>query len=78
MRIGAQFGCASLRHPGIRLLRMDRRKRLKTPHYFSALDSRPLAFAGLWESTIDPDTKERMDSETIIRRARERMDEPLP
>jgi putative SOS response-associated peptidase YedK len=27
----------------------------KTPHYFSASDGQPLAFAGLWESWRDPD-----------------------
>jgi putative SOS response-associated peptidase YedK len=38
----------------------------KTPHYFSARDGRPLAFAGLWESASHPETKELMDSATII------------
>lgn len=38
----------------------------KTPHHFSSPDSRPLAFAGLWESAPHPETKELMDSATII------------
>ncbi|WP_292533221.1 SOS response-associated peptidase [Methylocystis sp.] len=38
----------------------------KTPHYFSSPDGRPLAFAGLWESAPNPETKELMDSATII------------
>ena len=41
-------------------------KGAKTPHYFSAPDSRPLAFAGLWESAANPDTKELENSATII------------
>ncbi|TLG77894.1 SOS response-associated peptidase [Methylocystis sp. B8] len=41
-------------------------KGAKTPHYFSAPDSRPLAFAGLWESFADPQTREMKDSATII------------
>ena len=52
-------------------------KGAKTPHYFSAPDGRPLAFAGLWE------TRERSGDEGTDgfrddhRRAGERMDEPL-
>ena len=38
----------------------------KTPHYFSAPDGRPLAFAGLWESYSDPMTREVKNSATII------------
>jgi putative SOS response-associated peptidase YedK len=38
----------------------------KTPHYFSARDSRPLAFAGLWERCRNPETEENVDSATII------------
>ncbi|WP_442753848.1 SOS response-associated peptidase [Methylocystis sp. JAN1] len=38
----------------------------KTPHYFSAHDGRPLAFAGLWERWRDPETQEPVDSATII------------
>ena len=41
-------------------------KGAKTPHYFSAPDGRPLAFAGLWERANDPETREPMDSATII------------
>ncbi|TLG71256.1 SOS response-associated peptidase [Methylocystis sp. B8] len=41
-------------------------KGAKTPHYFSAPDGRPLAFAGLWERAPNPDTKEMIDSATII------------
>lgn len=41
-------------------------KGAKTPHYFSAPDGRPLAFAGLWESAPNPEMKEMMDSATII------------
>lgn len=38
----------------------------KTPHYFSARDDRPLAFAGLWECWRDPETKEPIESATVI------------
>lgn len=38
----------------------------KTPHYFSAPDGRPLAFAALWESWRDPESDEKMESATII------------
>lgn len=38
----------------------------KTPHYFSAVSGRPLAFAGLWESWPDPETAETIFSATII------------
>lgn len=38
----------------------------KTPHYFSARDGRPLAFAGLWECWRDPETQEPMESATIV------------
>lgn len=38
----------------------------KTPHYFSAPDGRPLAFAGLWETWRDPESDVRVDSATII------------
>ncbi len=38
----------------------------KTPHYFSSPDGRPLALAGLWESAPNPNTREMMDSATII------------
>lgn len=41
-------------------------KGAKTPHYFSAPDGRALAFAGLWERAPNPETKEMMDSATII------------
>ena len=41
-------------------------KGAKTPHYFSSPDGRPLAFAGLWESASNPDTKELENSATII------------
>jgi putative SOS response-associated peptidase YedK len=41
-------------------------KGAKTPHYFSAADGQPLAFAGLWESAANPETKQMMDSVTII------------
>jgi putative SOS response-associated peptidase YedK len=41
-------------------------KGAKVPHYFSAPDGRPLAFAALWESNADPETKEVGDSATII------------
>jgi putative SOS response-associated peptidase YedK len=38
----------------------------KTPHYFSAGDGRPLAFAGLWEGWRNPETEEKIASATII------------
>jgi putative SOS response-associated peptidase YedK len=38
----------------------------KTPHYFTARDGRPLAFAGLWEHWRDPETDEKIASATII------------
>lgn len=38
----------------------------KTPHYFSAPDGRPLAFAGLWESWRDPESAETVLSATIV------------
>jgi putative SOS response-associated peptidase YedK len=38
----------------------------KTPHYFSARDGDPLAFAGLWESRRNPETLETVESATII------------
>ena len=38
----------------------------KTPHYLSSPDGRPLAFAGLWESAPSPETRELMNSATII------------
>jgi putative SOS response-associated peptidase YedK len=38
----------------------------KTPHYFTAHDSRPLAFAGLWEHWRDPEKEEKIASVTII------------
>ncbi|MCQ4190942.1 SOS response-associated peptidase [Methylocystis suflitae] len=41
-------------------------KGAKTPHYFSAPNGRPLAFAGLWESASHPDTRQIIDSATII------------
>jgi putative SOS response-associated peptidase YedK len=38
----------------------------KTPHYFSAPEGRPLAFAGLWERWHDPETQEPVESATIV------------
>jgi putative SOS response-associated peptidase YedK len=38
----------------------------KTPHYFSARDGYPLAFAGLWEGWRNPETQESVDSATIV------------
>jgi putative SOS response-associated peptidase YedK len=38
----------------------------KIPHYFSAVDGRPLAFAGLWESWRDLEAAETILSATII------------
>ncbi|RNJ48216.1 SOS response-associated peptidase [Methylocystis hirsuta] len=38
----------------------------KAPHYFSAPDGRPLAFAGLWERASHPDTRQIIDSAAII------------
>ena len=51
--IGVQV--APLRHSGVGLLRVDgQAKGAKTPHYFSAPDGRPLAFAALWEHGAIP------------------------
>ncbi|WP_281404869.1 SOS response-associated peptidase family protein [Methylocystis sp. B8] len=50
-------------------------KGAKTPHYFSAPDGRPLAFAGLWESSV---ANEMMELGDDHRRASERLDAPLP
>jgi putative SOS response-associated peptidase YedK len=41
-------------------------KGAKTPHYFSASDGRPLAFAGLWDSCRDVESNTRFESATII------------
>jgi putative SOS response-associated peptidase YedK len=38
----------------------------KTPHYFSARDRSPLAFAGLWETWRHPETLETVNSASII------------
>ena len=38
----------------------------ETPHYFSAPDGRPLAFADLWERSCHPETGEPLLSATII------------
>jgi putative SOS response-associated peptidase YedK len=38
----------------------------KIPHYFTAQDGRPLAFAGVWEHWRDPETEEGIESATII------------
>ena len=41
-------------------------KGARTPHYFSSPSGAPLAFAGLWESAANPETKELENSATII------------
>jgi len=41
-------------------------KGAKTPHYLSAPGGRPLAFAGLWERATDPETRQPLESATII------------
>ena len=41
-------------------------KGAKTPHYFSAPDGRPLAFAALWETWRDAESDAQVDSATII------------
>jgi putative SOS response-associated peptidase YedK len=38
----------------------------KTPHYFSARDGQPLAFAALWERWRNPEAQECVESATII------------
>ena len=50
----------------------------KRSHYFSALDSRPLAFAALWESWRDPESAERVELGDNHSRRRKRMDAALP
>ena len=41
-------------------------KGAKTLHYFSSPSGEPLAFAGLWESAANPETKEIENSATIV------------
>jgi putative SOS response-associated peptidase YedK len=41
-------------------------KGAKTPHYFSARDGRPLAFAGVWDGCRDVESNARIESATII------------